>query len=129
MSNYLNLSTKTDTYFPHYRTPTKKRFIAIGIAVVLLTGIVSTYCLVLSKDNVRAVRIFGHGAVAANGQECADIGISILTKGGSAADAAIAVMLCEGITCNLIFYDNKFIFNQTIIPQVLNPLDLAVDFI
>lgn len=39
------------------------------------------------------------GAVAANGQECAEIGANILKQGGSAADAAISTMLCEGVTC------------------------------
>lgn len=101
-------------FFPHYRTLTKKRSIALVIAVVLLAGIVSTYCLVLSKDKAGAVRVVGHGAVAANGQECADIGVSILTKGGSVADAAISVLLCEGITCksHLWWYLN-FIFQFT----------------
>lgn len=39
------------------------------------------------------------GAVAANGKECAEIGAGILMRGGSAADGAIATMLCEGVTC------------------------------
>lgn len=37
------------------------------------------------------------GAVVSNGRGCADIGRDILYKGGSAADAAIATLLCEGI--------------------------------
>ncbi|XP_022907556.2 scoloptoxin SSD14-like isoform X2 [Onthophagus taurus] len=37
------------------------------------------------------------GAVVTNGHECADIGKSILEDGGSAVDAAIAAMLCEGV--------------------------------
>lgn len=32
-----------------------------------------------------------------NGQECAQIGANILAKNGSAVDAAIAALLCEGI--------------------------------
>lgn len=38
-------------------------------------------------------------AVVANGAECAEIGRGILKKGGSAADAAIATLFCEGVTC------------------------------
>ena len=36
-------------------------------------------------------------AVVTNGPECAEIGSSILKKGGSAVDAAIAALLCEGV--------------------------------
>ncbi|XP_043644395.1 scoloptoxin SSD14 [Drosophila teissieri] len=37
------------------------------------------------------------GAVASNGVGCAEVGGSMLDIGGSAADAAIATMLCEGV--------------------------------
>ncbi|KAL6446949.1 hypothetical protein ACFW04_001380 [Cataglyphis niger] len=37
------------------------------------------------------------GAVTTNGQECAQIGVDILAGNGSAVDAAIAALLCEGI--------------------------------
>ncbi|KFB46134.1 hypothetical protein ZHAS_00014190 [Anopheles sinensis] len=39
------------------------------------------------------------GAVVANGAECAEIGARILRLNGSAADAAIATLFCEGVTC------------------------------
>lgn len=32
-----------------------------------------------------------------NGQECAQIGADILAKNGSAVDAAIGALLCEGV--------------------------------
>lgn len=37
------------------------------------------------------------GAVTTNGQECSKIGADILSKNGTAVDAAIAALLCEGI--------------------------------
>lgn len=39
------------------------------------------------------------GAVASNGFECAAIGADILRANGSAADAAIAMMVCEEVAC------------------------------
>lgn len=39
------------------------------------------------------------GAIVTNGIECSQIGMDILKKGGSAADAAVAAMFCEGVTC------------------------------
>lgn len=39
------------------------------------------------------------GAIVANGLECATIGSDILKRKGSVADAAIATLLCEGVTC------------------------------
>lgn len=38
-------------------------------------------------------------AVTSNGVECAEIGTNILRLNGSAVDAAIAVLFCEGVTC------------------------------
>lgn len=38
-------------------------------------------------------------AVVTNGIECSKIGMDILRKGGSAADAAIGALFCEGIAC------------------------------
>ncbi|XP_055533128.1 glutathione hydrolase 1 proenzyme-like [Wyeomyia smithii] len=39
------------------------------------------------------------GAVVSNGHECGAIGANILRRNGSAVDAAIAIMLCEEVTC------------------------------
>lgn len=57
----------------------------VGLALGLIFG--------LSNETERR-RI---GAVASNGVGCAEIGGTILDEGGSAADAAIATMLCEGV--------------------------------
>ncbi|XP_050072583.1 scoloptoxin SSD14-like [Anopheles maculipalpis] len=44
-----------------------------------------------STNNARA-------AVTSNAAECAEIGMSMLDQGGSAADAAIATLFCEGVS-------------------------------
>lgn len=43
--------------------------------------------------------LIGIGAVATNGEECSAIGRAILERNGSVADAAIASLLCEGLSC------------------------------
>lgn len=67
----------------------------------MIVGCITAYNFGLKKDDQDPVHKSFHGAVAANGKECADIGASILKRHGSVADAAIATMLCEGVTCEL----------------------------
>ncbi|ALC48640.1 Ggt-1 [Drosophila busckii] len=64
-------------------------WILIAVAAVAITlGLVFG----LRKSEERQI-----GAVASNGAGCAEIGGHMLEIGGSAADAAIATMLCEGV--------------------------------
>lgn len=75
--------------------PHRKKLIA-GIVLVslLLVALVCGLYFGLSG------RQEGHpAAVVANGHECAAIGAEILRQNGTAADAAIATLLCEGVTC------------------------------
>ncbi|KOC63852.1 Gamma-glutamyltranspeptidase 1 [Habropoda laboriosa] len=43
------------------------------------------------------LRVFKHAAVCADGAPCAVVGKSMLEKNGSAVDAAIAAMICNGL--------------------------------
>jgi gamma-glutamyltranspeptidase / glutathione hydrolase / leukotriene-C4 hydrolase len=76
----------------------KKAFIAVLLAIFAVVVVIVVYSFLLKKDDKEPVHLH-HGAVATNGIECAAIGESILRRQGSVADAAIAVMLCEGVTC------------------------------
>lgn len=67
------------------------------LKVLLVTAVVSSIVVALvitsrSKNEES-------GAIVTNGIECAAIGRSIVVAGGSAADVAIATIICEGITC------------------------------
>ncbi|XP_055587958.1 glutathione hydrolase 1 proenzyme-like [Uranotaenia lowii] len=87
----------------NYITSRRKKFLAgsvvtVIIAVLLIGGLYIGFF----HDAETATAASAHkggGAVAANGHECAAIGANILRVGGSAADAAIATLFCEGVTC------------------------------
>ncbi|XP_060662289.1 scoloptoxin SSD14 [Drosophila nasuta] len=67
-------------------------------AVIWILLIVAIGCLVLGLIFGLGNEVDGRiGAVASNGVGCAEIGGQMLDVGGSAADAAIATMLCEGV--------------------------------
>ena len=51
-----------------------------------------TETTMIERENVCA-----QAAIATNGPECAQIGANMLKRNGSAVDAAIAALLCEGI--------------------------------
>ncbi|XP_034934631.1 scoloptoxin SSD14-like [Chelonus insularis] len=82
-------------------------FLSIIIAVILLkTGILddddddnlltkSWGKKLISKSYLGK---FQKAAVSSNGEECSDIGNGILKKNGSAVDAAISMLLCEGVS-------------------------------
>ncbi|XP_055587265.1 glutathione hydrolase 1 proenzyme-like [Uranotaenia lowii] len=70
-------------------------FLAILIGVIVVVAILLTIPF-LFHNKLRSVF---RGAVASNAPECAGIGEQILRDGGSAADVAIAVMVCEAVTC------------------------------
>lgn len=66
---------------------------AAAIIVLVATGLLVFFLVPSSDPQLRPA------AVVTNGLECSKIGMDILSQDGSAADAAIAVMLCEGVTC------------------------------
>ncbi|KAF2903961.1 hypothetical protein ILUMI_02223 [Ignelater luminosus] len=77
---------------------TKKQFIVFGVAglviVVILAIGLGVYFGFKTNDVEEAPF---RGGVTSNGHECAAIGSSMLERGGSAVDAAIAALFCEGV--------------------------------
>ncbi|XP_068159542.1 scoloptoxin SSD14 [Drosophila tropicalis] len=72
----------------------KKCFIWLLLIALMVTGL--TLGLVFGLRTRDTQRLLS-GAVVSNGIGCADVGGEMLTDGGSAVDAAIATLLCEGL--------------------------------
>ncbi|XP_055911963.1 scoloptoxin SSD14-like isoform X2 [Eupeodes corollae] len=77
----------------------KKTVIWVVIAAIVVAGIVLglVFGLKGSSTSVDAASSIRRAAVVSNGLGCAPIGSSMIDDGGSAVDAAIATLLCEGI--------------------------------
>ncbi|XP_076666249.1 glutathione hydrolase 1 proenzyme isoform X1 [Andrena cerasifolii] len=84
----------------------KKILLIFGVSVVVILALIVAIIIVFvtnhseNAGDASSPGNFGEytkGAVSTNGQECAQIGADILAKDGSAVDAAIAALLCEGV--------------------------------
>ncbi|XP_029670712.1 scoloptoxin SSD14-like [Formica exsecta] len=86
----------------------RKKLVIFGVIAVLLVAVsVAIIIIFITRNsNVKCGSKFvsssemgqyRKGAVTTNGQECAQIGANMLARNGSAVDAAIAALLCEGI--------------------------------
>lgn len=83
--------------YPHRINISKKTiWLLVGAAVLVATiTALLVYFLAIKETETK----YRPGAIVTNGMECSKIGMDVLKKEGSAADAAIAVMMCEGVTC------------------------------
>ncbi|XP_060826353.1 glutathione hydrolase 1 proenzyme-like isoform X1 [Bombus pascuorum] len=86
----------------------RKRAVILGVSIAVVLTVILTIILVLliagtenknleNESDTSHFGIYKKGAVSTNGQECAQIGAGMLMRGGSAVDAAIASLLCEGV--------------------------------
>ncbi|KAG7204179.1 hypothetical protein KM043_002016 [Ampulex compressa] len=81
----------------------KPLIIGVSLAVLLVGALAITIVLLNRQSSVKRANKESHlgryakAAVSTNGEECAQIGVDILAKDGSAVDAAIAALLCEGV--------------------------------
>ncbi|TMW45996.1 hypothetical protein DOY81_008927, partial [Sarcophaga bullata] len=71
----------------------KRYGIQMIVLALVIAGVTIALVFGLKKDTSDHIV----GAVASNGEECAEIGGQMLKDGGSAIDAAIATLLCEGV--------------------------------
>ncbi|XP_034832125.1 glutathione hydrolase 1 proenzyme-like [Maniola hyperantus] len=77
---------------------TRKCLIWSSMLAALVAGAVIAV-LVLQPWASNSEMRYRRAAVVANGYECASIGRAILGKNGTAVDAAIATLFCEGLAC------------------------------
>ncbi|XP_068633296.1 glutathione hydrolase 1 proenzyme-like [Battus philenor] len=75
-----------------------RRFVVVSVLAAVVVAVLVAL-LVLQPWNSSDHPRYPRAAVAANGYECASIGREILEKNGSAVDAAIATLFCEGLGC------------------------------
>uniref|UniRef100_A0A182VSW2 Gamma-glutamyltransferase n=1 Tax=Anopheles minimus TaxID=112268 RepID=A0A182VSW2_9DIPT len=67
-------------------------------AVIQWRSLLTVICLAWHTARSQYTSNSGAAAVASNAPECAEIGMRMLDQGGSAADAAIATLFCEGVS-------------------------------
>lgn len=78
----------------------RKLIAAAAVTTLLVIAIAGGLYYGLKPGDSQQIHASRHdAAVVANGHECAAIGARILRMNGSAADAAIATLFCEGVTC------------------------------
>ncbi|XP_058811683.1 glutathione hydrolase 1 proenzyme-like [Topomyia yanbarensis] len=109
----------------------RKLLLVSGLAAIVVIAIVLGLYFGLKGSKDDETRNLTGGAVTSNGAECAEIGANILRQNGSAADAAIAVLFCEGVTCPqsagigggffLTFYDRSTRIAQTLDAREVAP--------
>ncbi|XP_042639146.1 glutathione hydrolase 1 proenzyme [Orycteropus afer afer] len=73
----------------------KKRYVALGLAAVVVVVLVIVLCVLLSSKHPS--HVYSRAAVATDAKRCSEIGRDTLQDGGSAVDAAIAALLCVGL--------------------------------
>ncbi|XP_026734617.1 glutathione hydrolase 1 proenzyme-like [Trichoplusia ni] len=76
-----------------------RRLCLLGSVLAALVAGALVALLVLQPWAGPDIPRFPRAVVAANGYECASVGREILERNGSAVDAAIATLFCEGIAC------------------------------
>ncbi|XP_066588884.1 glutathione hydrolase 1 proenzyme-like [Prorops nasuta] len=74
----------------------KKKVLILCLGLLILVAVAVTVIVVLNHQQ-ETVSVYTKAAVSTNGQECSQVGADILKKNGTAVDAAIAALLCEGI--------------------------------
>ncbi|XP_045476836.1 scoloptoxin SSD14-like isoform X2 [Harmonia axyridis] len=76
-------------------TNRSKKIIFLAAIVAVVLAVIIVVLLVFFFPSTEKTKV---GAIVTNGKLCADIGTSILDKGGNAVDGALAALFCEGVS-------------------------------
>uniref|UniRef100_A0A1B0CWE2 Gamma-glutamyltransferase n=1 Tax=Lutzomyia longipalpis TaxID=7200 RepID=A0A1B0CWE2_LUTLO len=100
IQNFGGIVTEEDLLEYRFPAITRKRVLIVAIlAAIVVAAVVIALYFTVWKPKDEPTDGPHKMAIVANGMECADIGMSILKQKGSAADAALATLFCEGVTC------------------------------
>ncbi|KAL9985126.1 hypothetical protein ACROYT_G007494 [Oculina patagonica] len=104
----------------------RPREIRMIIVACFVFGIAVTTALVI--DIHTGSHHTGHAAVVSDVKECADVGLELIKKGGSAVDAAIGAMLCVGVMNPESSGLGGGGFMLTVVPQKDEEVAEVIDF-
>lgn len=92
---------KLEKLITYIKMVVQREFLAtiIVVALAIITAVLANNSLGSELSEKSCLTKKGKAAVVANGLECSKIGADILRRNGSAVDAAIATLLCDGVTC------------------------------
>lgn len=85
---------KTSTKISITKSSSKPLYFLITLLAVITIVILTVGVFFLIKFSLENKN---KGAIVTNGLECAEMGRRIFEKGGNVADAAVTVVLCEGV--------------------------------
>jgi hypothetical protein len=128
----MNLTLHINLFFTCFQSalvPTVKMLLRKGkVPLIHLTSLLACMTGVLSDNPL--VGVYDNAAVAIDGEPCATIGKDILLDGGTAVDATVGAMFCNGVySCHSMGIGGGFlmtIYNRSSqTAEVLNARETA----
>lgn len=81
---------------PHFCSP-KRNGLKIIISTLIIISLATTVALIVEIYNHKADVLKPHSMIVSDNRICSELGISLLSGGGSAIDGVVATVLCLGV--------------------------------